>query len=43
MKLTPELEAAFNTQITLEFQASVVYRQLVIEMELADLPGVEHV
>lgn len=39
MQLTPELEAAFNTQITLEFQASMVYRQLAIEMELADLPG----
>jgi ferritin len=39
MKLTPELEAAFNAQITLEFQASMVYRQLAIEMELADLPG----
>ena len=39
MKLSPELEAAFNTQITLEFQASMVYRQLAIEMELADLPG----
>ena len=39
MKLTPDLEAAFNTQITLEFQASMVYRQLAIEMDLADLPG----
>jgi ferritin len=39
MQLTPELEAAFNEQITLEFQASMVYRQLAIEMELADLPG----
>lgn len=39
MKLTPELEKAFNDQITLEFQASMVYRQLAIEMEIRDLPG----
>lgn len=39
MKLTPELETLFNDQITLEFKASVVYRQLAIEMEIRDLPG----
>jgi len=39
MKLTPPLEEAFNAQITLEFHASLVYRQLAIEMELKDLPG----
>jgi ferritin len=39
MKLSDRLEAAFNAQITLEFQASLVYRQLAIELELMDLPG----
>lgn len=39
MKLTAELEKAFNAQITMEFQASIVYRQLAIEMEISDLPG----
>lgn len=39
MKLSDALESAFNAQITLEFQASLVYRQLAIELELRDLPG----
>jgi len=39
MKLSSKLEKAFNAQITLEFQASLVYRQLAIELELMDLPG----
>src|SRR3546814_19782763 len=39
MKLNEKLEAAFNDQITLEFEASLVYRQLAIELELKDLPG----
>lgn len=39
MKLSDDLEHAFNAQITLEFQASLVYRQLAIELELMDLPG----
>ena len=39
MKLSEALESAFNQQITLEFQASLVYRQLAIELELMDLPG----
>jgi ferritin len=39
MKLNADLETMFNDQITLEFHASMVYRQLAIEMELRDLPG----
>ncbi|TGN63131.1 ferritin [Nocardioides eburneiflavus] len=39
MQLSDALENAFNAQITLEFQASLVYRQLAIELELMDLPG----
>ena len=39
MKLSENLESAFNAQITLEFQASLVYRQLAIELEIMDLPG----
>lgn len=39
MKLTAALEKAFNKQITLEFEASMVYRQLAIEMDELDLPG----
>lgn len=39
MELTKDLEKAFNDQITLEFTASTVYRQLAIEMDVMDLPG----
>ena len=39
MELTPDLQAAFNRQITLEFSASMVYRQLGIELAGRDLPG----
>lgn len=39
MKLSATLESAFNDQITLELEASLVYRQLAIELELMDLPG----
>ncbi len=39
MKLTSALEKKFNDQITLEFSASIVYRQLAVEMEIRDLPG----
>jgi ferritin len=39
MKLSATLEKAFNKQITFEFEASMVYRQLAIEMEIRDLPG----
>ena len=37
--MNEELEKAFNEQITLEFEASMVYRQLAIEVEALDLPG----
>ncbi|TDT33207.1 ferritin [Naumannella halotolerans] len=39
MKLTPALTEAFNDQITLEFEASIAYRQMAIELEIRDLPG----
>jgi len=39
MKLSDKLESAFNAQITLELEASLVYRQLAIELERMDLPG----
>ncbi|MGO4955680.1 ferritin [Luteococcus sp. Sow4_B9] len=39
MKLSKELETKFNAQITLELEASTVYRQLAIEMDAQDLPG----
>lgn len=39
MKLSAPLEKAFNAQITLEFAASMVYRQLAIELDLLNLPG----
>lgn len=39
MKMSAALENAFNTQITLEFEASIVYRQLAIAMDEMDLPG----
>lgn len=37
--MTSALEDAFCAQITLEFEASIVYRQLAIEMDLQALPG----
>jgi ferritin len=40
MQLSSALEKAFNKQITLELEASMVYRQLAIEMEIRDLPGI---
>ena len=40
MKLSQTLEDAFNAQITLELQASLVYRQLAIELDLMDLSGI---
>lgn len=40
MKLTADLETTFNQQITLEFEASLVYRQLAIEADEQDLSGV---
>jgi ferritin len=40
MQLNTALEKAFNKQITLELEASMVYRQLAIEMAIRDLPGI---
>ena len=40
MKMKASLEKKFNDQITLEFESSMVYRQLAIEMEDRDLPGI---
>lgn len=40
MQLKGDLEKAFNEQVTLEMEASIVYRQLAIEMEALDLPGI---
>ncbi|MGD8213577.1 ferritin [Aestuariimicrobium sp. Y1814] len=39
MKMTPTLEAAFNDQVTLELGAATTYRQLAIEVDVRDLPG----
>ncbi|MFV0374697.1 ferritin [Microbacterium sp.] len=39
MKMSSALEQAFNAQVTLEMQASIVYRQLAIELDNMDLPG----
>ena len=39
MKMESALEKAFCEQITLEFEASMVYRQLAIEMDVLSLPG----
>lgn len=39
MKLSTDLEKKFQDQITLEFAASITYRQLAIEADEQDLPG----
>ena len=39
MRMSDQLEAQFNAQVTLEFEASIVYRQLAIEMDVQDLAG----
>ena len=39
MKLTDSLLAAYDKQITMEIEASLVYRQLAIVTAAADLPG----
>lgn len=39
MKMESALEKAFCRQITMEFEASMVYRQLAIEMDVLSLPG----
>lgn len=40
MKMNEELENAFSKQITLEFESALLYRQLAIEFDLKDLPGI---
>lgn len=39
MEITAELAKKFDEQITLELEASTVYRQLAIEVDALDLPG----
>ncbi len=39
MRIPAELKPKFDDQITLELQASTVYRQLAIEVDVLDLPG----
>lgn len=40
MKISEQIVAKFNDQITLEFEASLVYRQLAIEAEAQHLSGI---
>ena len=40
MELIGKLADAFNDQITMELEAATVYRQLAIEMDVQDLPGI---
>lgn len=40
MSIDASLLSALNAQITLELQASTVYRQLAIEADVQDLPGI---
>ena len=40
MKMSTDLEKKFQSQITLEFEASMTYRQLAIEADEQDLPGI---
>lgn len=40
MKMNDDLEHAFSKQITLEFESAMLYRQLAIEFDLKDLPGI---
>jgi ferritin-like protein len=40
MELTGKLKEAFNAQVTMELTAAAVYRQLSIDMEALDLPGI---
>ena len=39
MKMNEELEVEFGKQITREISSSMLYRQLAVELELRDLPG----
>ena len=38
--MSTDLEKKFQSQITLEFEASMTYRQLAIEADEQDLPGI---
>ena len=38
--MSTDLEKKFQDQITLEFEASITYRQLAIEADEQDLPGI---
>ncbi len=40
MELTGDLKEAINTQVTNEIGAAIVYRQLSLDMEALDLPGI---
>lgn len=40
MKLSAQLETRFNAQITLELESFILYRQLAIEADEQNLPGV---
>ncbi|GAA1741228.1 ferritin [Rothia terrae] len=40
MQINNDLEKQFQAQITLEFESSLVYRQLAIEADEQDLPGI---
>ncbi|GAA3704689.1 ferritin [Zhihengliuella alba] len=40
MELNGKLAEAFNEQVTLELEASIVYRQLAVDMDALDLPGI---
>ncbi|EGD54887.1 ferritin [Gordonia neofelifaecis] len=37
--MNEELEVEFGKQITREFESAMLYRQLAVELELRDLPG----
>ena len=39
MEMKTAVQKAFNDQITLELEASTTYRQLAIEVDVRDLPG----
>lgn len=39
MKMNEELEVEFSKQITRELGSAMLYRQLAVELELRDLPG----
>lgn len=39
MEISPDLMPSFNDQITLELSSAIVYRQLAIELDDQNLPG----